>query len=72
MMTSVHVSTKYQVVIPKGVRSQLQVKAGHTLSCLTKGGIIYLIPDRPISSMRGFIKAPYSYEGVREKRDRQI
>ena len=71
-MQQVKISPKYQVVIPKEVREHLKVKVGQSLSCLSKGGIIYLIPTRPLSEMRGFIKAPFSMEGVREKKDRQI
>ena len=73
-MTQVLVSPKYQVVIPKEVRNTLHVKAGQKMSCLARGGIIYLIPDRPIASMRGFIKSrePFSLEGLREKKDREI
>ena len=71
-MTHVLVSPKYQVVIPKDVRARLKVAAGQTMTCLTKGGIIYFIPDRPLSSMRGFIKKPFSLEGLREKKDREV
>ena len=71
-MTHVLVSPKYQVVIPRDVRSRLRVTAGQRMTCLTKGGIIYFIPDRPLSSMRGFLKKPFSLEGLREKKDREI
>ena len=71
-MVQALVSPKYQVVIPKEVRNALHVKVGQKMSFLTKGGIIYMIPDRPLSSMRGFIKRPFSLEGLREKKDRPL
>jgi AbrB family looped-hinge helix DNA binding protein len=70
-MAEVLVSTKYQVVIPKEVRSGFGIKPGQKLSCIAKGGIIYLIPSRPIQEMRGFLKAKTPWqEDLREKKDR--
>ena len=63
------VSTKYQVVIPKEVRRELGIRTGQKMTCIAKNGIIYLVPDRPLSSLRGFAKG-ISAQGVREKKDR--
>ncbi|OGW81741.1 MAG: AbrB family transcriptional regulator [Omnitrophica bacterium RIFCSPHIGHO2_02_FULL_51_18] len=68
-MASVLISTKYQVVIPKEVRGDLRLKPGHKMICIAKDGVIHLIPDRPISSLRGFAKG-MSIEGLRDKTDR--
>ena len=68
-MTQVTVSTKYQVVIPKAVRRQVPVHTGQRLTIVVKEGAITLLPDRPLSEMRGFLKGMSSKAG-REKRDR--
>ena len=70
-MSQVLVSTKYQVVIPKEVRRELNIKSGQKMSCIAISGIIHLVPVRPISEMRGFIPK-ISLEGLREKKDRDI
>ncbi|PYQ32258.1 MAG: AbrB family transcriptional regulator [Acidobacteria bacterium] len=63
------VSPKYQVVIPKDIREKVDVRPGQEFQVITKGGIITLVPDRPISSMRGFVRGIRT-NGFREKRDR--
>jgi len=63
------VSPKYQVVIPKDIREKINVRPGQEFQVITKGGIITLVPDRPISSMRGFVRGIRT-NGFREKRDR--
>jgi AbrB family looped-hinge helix DNA binding protein len=68
-MAKTKVSSKYQVVIPKDIREKVDVKPGQEFQVIVKGGIITLVPDRPISRMRGFIRGiPTS--GFREKKDR--
>lgn len=68
-MTHVTVSSKYQVVIPKAVRQQVPIRTGQKLAVLVKEGLITLLPDRPIASLRGFLK-DLKVEAVREKRER--
>ena len=68
-MTQVTVSSKYQVVIPKDVRRQVPLRTGQKLAIVVKEGLITLLPDRPLASFRGFLKAMKTGE-VREKRDR--
>ena len=68
-MSQVLVSTKYQVVIPKEVRRGLGIKSGQKMTCIVKDGLIHLIPDRPLSSLRGFAKG-ISLKGLRDKEDR--
>jgi AbrB family looped-hinge helix DNA binding protein len=63
------VSPKYQVVIPKDIREQVDVRPGQEFHVLTKGGIISFVPDRPISAMRGFVRGIRT-AGFREKKDR--
>ena len=55
-MTTVTVSPKFQVVIPRAVRAQLKLAAGEELQVIPYGDRIELIPVRPIKSMRGFLR----------------
>lgn len=63
------VSSKYQVVIPKEVRTVIGLKTGEVLQVVVRAGIISLIPDRPIKDLRGFLKG-MKRTPLREKRDR--
>ena len=55
-MTSVTVSPKYQVVIPKLVRESMGIVAGQKIQVLTYQNRIELIPIQPMKKMRGFLK----------------
>lgn len=68
-MSQVLVSTKYQVVIPKEVRQMIGLKSGQKMTCIAKGNIIYLVPKRSLSALRGMAK-DISIKGLREKHDR--
>jgi AbrB family looped-hinge helix DNA binding protein len=63
------VSSKYQVVIPKEVREQLDLEKGQILQVVVRNGVITLVPDRPLSELRGFIKG-IDDTGLRDKEDR--
>lgn len=63
------VSSKYQVVIPKDVRAAANIRVGQEFQVIAKGGQITLVPERPISSMRGFLRGMKT-DGFREKKDR--
>jgi AbrB family looped-hinge helix DNA binding protein len=65
-MPQATISPKYQVVIPKEIRKEVPLVAGQVLQVIAKGGVITLIPDRPLSSLRGFAKG-MNLEGFREK-----
>ncbi len=52
-MTTVTVSTKYQVVIPREIRESLGVRAGHKFQALQYGDRIELIPLKNVREMRG-------------------
>lgn len=55
-MTSVTVSPKFQVVIPKDVRDSMGIVSGQKIQILTYQNRIELIPVRPMKKMRGFLK----------------
>ncbi len=68
-MQTVTLSTKYQLVIPRDVRQRLELEPGTKLTVIEKGGILYLIPERPIEEMRGIARGT-RVKGLRQKKDR--
>ena len=52
-MDSVTLSTKYQLVVPRAVRERLRLRPGMKLIVLEKGGVLYLVPERPMRALRG-------------------
>lgn len=68
-MATAIISSKYQVVIPKEIRREVRIKSGQVVQVLAKSGVITLVPDRPLSELRGFLKGMKT-EGFREKTDR--
>ena len=68
-MARTRVSPKFQVVIPKEVRESLDLRVGQEFQVVAKGGTITLVPDRPLSSLRGFAKGIRT-DKLREKKDR--
>ena len=55
-VSTVTVSSKYQVVIPKDVRDRLRIRPGQKVEAFAVAGRIELVPVRPISEMRGFLE----------------
>lgn len=54
-MTTVTVSPKYQVVIPKAVREILGIEPGQKMQVIQYQNRIELILIRPIKQARGFL-----------------
>ena len=65
-MTTVTLSTKYQLVLPRAARERLHLRPGMKLTVLDKGGVIFLVPQRPMRAFRGMEKGV----GTRELRDK--
>lgn len=55
-MTTVKISPKYQVVIPKEIREKLKLKPGQKLQIFQFGDRIEFIPLKDIKEARGFLK----------------
>ena len=55
-MNAVTVSPKYQVVIPRLVREQMNIKPGEKFQVISFDDRIELIRTQPIRKMRGFLK----------------
>jgi len=68
-MSRTRVSSRYQVVIPKDVRERLDLQVGQQLEVVSNGRVITLVPERSLSSLRGFAKNLRSGR-LREKKDR--
>ena len=68
-MSMTTISPKFQIVIPKDVREKLHLSPSQRLQVLEKGGVITLVPEVPLKSLKGTLKG-MSRTGLREKKDR--
>ncbi|MEK7547393.1 MAG: AbrB/MazE/SpoVT family DNA-binding domain-containing protein [Patescibacteria group bacterium] len=55
-MTTVAISSKFQIVIPKAVRKTLDLSSGMKVEVVTYGHRIELIPLMPIKELKGSLK----------------
>ncbi len=55
-MSSVKVSPKFQVVIPKEIRESLKIRPGLRMQVVQYENRIELIPEKDISELKGFLK----------------
>jgi AbrB family looped-hinge helix DNA binding protein len=55
-MTTVSVSPKFQIVIPKEIRRLFQLKPGQKLQILQLGDRLELVPLKNIKEARGVLK----------------
>jgi AbrB family looped-hinge helix DNA binding protein len=65
-MATTTISPKFQIVIPKEVREKLHLRPRQRLHVVEKGGVILLVPEVPLKSLKGALKG-MSVTGVREK-----
>jgi AbrB family looped-hinge helix DNA binding protein len=68
-MDIVKLSPKFQVVIPRRVRERMHLRPGEKLQVISFNDRIELIPIRPMTEMKGFLKG-LDPAFVREKEDR--
>jgi AbrB family looped-hinge helix DNA binding protein len=68
-MAQTIVSSKYQIVIPKEVRTKLDLEKGQVLQVVARNGVITLVPDRPLRELRGYLKG-LDASGSRDEEDR--
>lgn len=54
-MSTVTISPKFQVVIPKEIRHKLRLKPGQKVQAMVYDNRIELIPVRPLTEMRGYL-----------------
>lgn len=55
-MRTVILSPKYQVIIPKEIREQLQWRPGQVFDVVQRGERIELVPQQPAKSLRGLLR----------------
>ncbi len=60
------VSPKYQIVIPKEIRTKVGLRKGQKMHISIKGKSIVLMPDKPIQSLRGILKHSNVDDSTRE------
>ena len=68
-MATTTISPKFQIVIPKSVRDKLHLAPSQRLQIIEKGGVITLVPEVPLKSLKGTLKG-MSETYLREKKDR--
>lgn len=54
-MTTVTISPKFQVVIPKEIRNKMELKPGQKLQILNYGDRIEFVPVKDIKKLKGFL-----------------
>jgi AbrB family looped-hinge helix DNA binding protein len=69
-MAQTVVSSKYQIVIPKEVRTKLDLEKGQILQVVARNGVITLVPDRPLRELRGYLRG-LDASGLRDEEDRR-
>ena len=55
-MSTVTVSPKFQVVIPKNIRDMIGIISGQKIEVVAYQDRIELIPIQPMKKLRGFLK----------------
>jgi AbrB family looped-hinge helix DNA binding protein len=68
-MARTTISPKFQIVIPKEVREKLHLRPRQRLHIIEKGGVITLVPEVPLKSLKGALKGMPKTD-LREKADR--
>ena len=69
-MEVVTISSKYQIVIPKEVRKQFNLKPGQKIMFIPYNGTLRVIMIPPIKKARGMLKG-INTENIREEVDEE-
>ena len=69
-MEVVTISSKYQVVIPKEVRKQFNLRSGQKIMFIAYNGPLRVIMIPPIKKARGMLKG-INTENIREEADEE-
>lgn len=65
-MATTTILNNFQIVIPKAVREKLHLRPRQRLHIVAKGGVITLVPEVLLISLKGALKG-MSKAGFREK-----
>jgi len=66
-METVTLSSKYQLVLPRGARKRLKLRPGMRITVLDKGGVIFLVPERPLRAYRGIARGVKTQRAPRQE-----
>lgn len=66
----VKVSSKYQVVIPEDVRTQLGLRPGVMVEVIAKGKVAYIVPVQTLKELQRELESALDLEDLRDKRGR--
>ena len=69
-MEAVTISSKYQVVIPREVRKQFNLKPGQKIMFIPYNGTLRVVVVPPIKKARGMLKG-MNTENIREEVDEE-
>ena len=68
-MDTVTLSSKYQVVIPRAIRTRAHLAPGMQMQVILHDGRIEFVPVHPMRAMRGFLKG-HDRSFTRDEADR--
>jgi AbrB family looped-hinge helix DNA binding protein len=69
-MEPVTISSKYQVVIPREVRKQFNLKPGQKIMFIPYNNTLRVVIVQPMEKARGMLKG-INAEGIREETDEE-
>jgi AbrB family looped-hinge helix DNA binding protein len=69
VMARAVISPKFQIVIPKEIRERMDLHPGQVVSLIERDGMVTLVPQRPLSELRGILKGAPT-DDYRDESDR--
>jgi AbrB family looped-hinge helix DNA binding protein len=70
LKTSVKISPKFQIVIPKAIREEMKLEPGQELFMYLYEGKLHLDTLRPVTELRGIAKGMKWRDDYRDRNDR--